>query len=394
MKQEDWIKQLRNKLADYEEPAPVDLWADIEARLTVSNSQPVRRAPLWRRWAAAAAFVGLLFGSGYLMWRGDNENPIVKKTSLKLVKNNQPKEKLGRRDYQKGQEKKEMSIKIEKVFALHEDSQELKDISVDLGETDNREISVTQETPKTQEIPSQPTPPQTSAAIHELDVKIAEAKHQKHNRVGFSLYASNSFGNQKSRNGVLMSPSQLANYDYTIGQARTRSGELVYLYNYEERQKHYQPISFGLTVKIPISSMTSISTGVVYTRLYSDFVRVMNSYPFEQQQTLYYLGIPLSAQYRLWQLGGLNVYVSAGGQVDFNVQAKFMSGKTEIQFNRDRAQWSVQGALGLQYDIIPQLGIYAEPGVKYYFNNGSKVRNFFKDKPTNFNLQLGLRLNL
>ena len=61
---------------------------------------------------------------------------------------------------------------------------------------------------------------------------------------------------------------------------------------------------------------------------------------------------------------------------------------------RDRWQFSVHGAAGVEYDVIPQLGIYAEPGVKYYFNNGSNVSTFFKDKPTSFNLQLGLRLNL
>ena len=30
----------------------------------------------------------------------------------------------------------------------------------------------------------------------------------------------------------------------------------------------------------------------------------------------------------------------------------------------------------------------------YYFDNGSRVQNCFKDKPTNFNLQVGLRWNL
>ena len=39
-------------------------------------------------------------------------------------------------------------------------------------------------------------------------------------------------------------------------------------------------------------------------------------------------------------------------------------------------------------------GLYAEPGVKYYFDNGSRVVNFFKDKPLNLNLQVGLRLNI
>ena len=33
MKQEEWTKQLRDKLADHEESAPADLWAGIEARL-------------------------------------------------------------------------------------------------------------------------------------------------------------------------------------------------------------------------------------------------------------------------------------------------------------------------------------------------------------------------
>jgi hypothetical protein len=32
--------------------------------------------------------------------------------------------------------------------------------------------------------------------------------------------------------------------------------------------------------------------------------------------------------------------------------------------------------------------------VKHYFDNGSSVKTFFKDKPNSFNLQIGLRLNL
>lgn len=66
----------------------------------------------------------------------------------------------------------------------------------------------------------------------------------------------------------------------------------------------------------------------------------------------------------------------------------------ETDSKRDRMQWSVNGSVGAQYDFIPQLGLYVEPGVKYYFDNGSKIENAFKDKKTNFNLQLGLRWNI
>ena len=75
MKQEklenDWTEQLRKKLADHEEPAPADLWEQIEARmakLEAEKRQPVRRLPLWGKWVAAAAFAGMLVCNTYLMW--------------------------------------------------------------------------------------------------------------------------------------------------------------------------------------------------------------------------------------------------------------------------------------------------------------------------------------
>lgn len=41
-----------------------------------------------------------------------------------------------------------------------------------------------------------------------------------------------------------------------------------------------------------------------------------------------------------------------------------------------------------------QLGIYLEPGVRYYLDNGSQVQNFFKDQPFSWSLQFGIRLNM
>ena len=51
MKQEAWIKQLRDRLADHEEAAPADLWAGIEAKLAqqAAPKRP-RIVPLWGRW--------------------------------------------------------------------------------------------------------------------------------------------------------------------------------------------------------------------------------------------------------------------------------------------------------------------------------------------------------
>lgn len=253
-----------------------------------------------------------------------------------------------------------------------------------------------QTVPSSQQTRQAPDPLQV---VRQLDEQIAAiSSRQRPGRISFSLYASNGFGNQTGTSGVLMSDELLARYDYDryMPAARERAGarELVYLSNYEEHRKFYQPVTYGLTTNIPISSRLSVVTGVTYTRLKSDFSNVMNGFAMTQKQTLYYVGVPLALQYQLWQRGGLHVYATAGGQADLNVKADLKAEGVQLDCRRDRLQWSVQAAVGIQYNVIRPLGIYVEPGVKYYFDNGSRVQNFFKDKPANFNLQLGLRLNL
>lgn len=403
--QEEWVRQLRERMAGYEAPVPDDLWAGIEAALAkqkAAKSAPVRRVPLWGRWAVAAAFAGLLVGNSYLMWMIGCENPEKQEASLSEEKGLGPLGALGALGPLGTLGSLEPLESLESLaplapqayhpqFAQEQESAPAPEPESQPMSPPSQDASAAeQEPPSTQQ--TLPAQEKDMAILAELDRKIAEEGKRRSSGMAFSLYASNGFGSQQHSNGVLMSPSMLANYAYT--RSGDREGEQVWLYNYGEHQKHYQPISFGLTVKIPISSVLSLSSGVAYTRLRSDFKDVVRGYALDQEQTLHYIGIPLSVQYLLWQWHGLSAYATAGGQVDFNIKAKYLNGGTEVDFSRDRTQWSLQGALGLQYDIIPQLGVYAEPGVKYYFDNGSHVRNFFKDKPTNFNLQLGLRLNL
>ena len=74
MKQEDWTKKLRERLSDYEQPAPADAWEQIERRLPASVP-PVRTA--LHRWLAAAAAVLLLGGAGLVYYQSATEKPSV-----------------------------------------------------------------------------------------------------------------------------------------------------------------------------------------------------------------------------------------------------------------------------------------------------------------------------
>jgi hypothetical protein len=55
-------------------------------------------------------------------------------------------------------------------------------------------------------------------------------------------------------------------------------------------------------------------------------------------------------------------------------------------------QFSVSGAVGAQFNATKRVGIYVEPGVAYFFDDGSDVQTIRKENPFNFNIQAGIRL--
>ena len=165
--------------------------------------------------------------------------------------------------------------------------------------------------------------------------------------------------------------------------------------NQQGNAKHHAPVSVGLQVAFGIAPRLSLSTGLVYTRTSSDFYPYAPGSSYNVHQVLHYVGIPVGLNYEFWQSGGFHAYVMAGAEADYNVKNDTEEeGVKKEDAKRDRVQLSGKASLGAQYDITPKVGLYIEPGAKYYFDNGSHVENTFKDKKLNFNLQFGLRFNL
>ena len=94
---------------------------------------------------------------------------------------------------------------------------------------------------------------------------------------------------------------------------------------------------------------------------------------------------------------------AGGGMVEKSLRAKattsyVLNGRemnTETnKLSMKELQWSVNAAAGIQLNITKEVGIYAEPGVGYYFDNGSDVKTAYSDNPFNFNMKLGLRYSI
>ena len=120
----------------------------------------------------------------------------------------------------------------------------------------------------------------------------------------------------------------------------------------------------------------------------------MRSSVLVTDQQLQYLGVPVRVSYLVWRMKSLSVYGVAGGEADVNVKAKTNTDGIESRLTKDRLQFSADAAAGIQYHFLQKLSLYAEPGLKYYFDNGSTIENIYKEKPLQFSLQMGVRYDL
>ena len=166
---------------------------------------------------------------------------------------------------------------------------------------------------------------------------------------------------------------------------------------------HHLPIRIGLSVAYALTDRLSISSGLTYTRLTSDIKDASRESKYIGEQRLHYVGIPVNVSYKVASFRWLGLYGTAGVLAE-----KCVSGTTDEGYVENNTmkytnthdisskplQMSVNAGVGIQFDFIDNVGIYAEPGLSYYFDDGSALQTIYKEKPLNFNLNVGVRFKI
>lgn len=187
---------------------------------------------------------------------------------------------------------------------------------------------------------------------------------------------------------------------------RVESAAGVIVYNQPEvttEYSHKMPVKIGASIRYDFNKFLGIESGLTYSFLSSDLKTGKEgavSGWSKGIQSMHYLGIPLNLSFNIFSSRYFNAYVTAGGLMEKCVRGslktdEYLDGKyhgsSSTALKQKGLQWSVNGAAGIQVNILPQLGLYMEPGVSHHFSNNSKVRTIYSDKPTDFSLSFGLR---
>lgn len=193
---------------------------------------------------------------------------------------------------------------------------------------------------------------------------------------------------------------------YTFKNTVMSDYELSYLnspYFNEDAPKtnihHKTPVTVGIGVSYYLNDRFSLQSGLNYTFLSSSW-ETNGSYHRETEQKLHFIGIPLSLSYKIAEWNRIQFYAAAGGMAEVNVggrlSSRIFTGDEEIQREKNHIRmkewmWSVNARVGASYPLLRFVSVYAEGGVGYYFDNGSKIETIRSEKPFNVNLQAGFR---
>lgn len=401
MEKNDWTRQLHERLDNHKTAVPDGVWDDIERRLdAMRRPRRPRRALLVASWLTAAAAVALLLVGVFHTDDAALDPVAIQRAAAE--RGIAPADKVSPATIQSS---------VGTLTALATVERSVRDVAEysDVGE----EMSQ-----------------QSVASVHEVDatvsvepeeeaaVQAAETPMYRENKVSavspsaqsweqspvrtparrasqwsVDAYAGNAVAQSQGMTGSLSVLSSRAPSADCKGSVCVDNPPLL-LADYKEVKHHNPPLSFGVSLAYGLTDRLALRSGLVYTRVTSDFIHVLGTDELTDRQTLHYIGVPLALNYKVWGNRSVHTYATVGAQIDFNVKATLDTSAGEGTMHKDRPQFSGNAAVGIEYDIVPQVGLYAEPGVRYYFDNRSTVENVFKTRPWAFNMQMGVRINV
>lgn len=381
---DDWIKDIQNKMIDFEVDEPQGLWDDIYhsiPQIEKNRHSAQNNHITWmyvRRMAATAAIIALVFTfTTYHHTHKHYMKPIdvLAKTDITDIKEvNMPTTDLPSFRIRK--------LKKAVIAEVIENMENVNEVSMDS----------TSECSQNEAVTEQKTFPRKSSAKYNHKYLLAQdnSYSKSSDRLSCSVLLSG---------GTFSSSDSRGNESILVKEGPYDTGEEESL----TEIKHHIPIRFGLLIDYKFNNKLSLESGVVYTRLSSDIKEGTESCFFTGKQQLDYVGIPINLKYQIAKWNHLELYASSGITIEKCVSAKrnishysdnILGRKESINLESKPFQFSVNTAAGIEYHVAPMSSIYVEPNLGLYFNDGSSLNHLYKDNPLVISLNVGLRFNI
>lgn len=397
---DDWLHKVRNRMADYEIDEPDGLWARIEGHAQKPVVSPNAFVVRLKRCAAVAAMLVAIFTVGIFYYDSGGadtaDNAVTEKYEGVL---DQKAVAVACLPKQENIVPSQMvAAAVVSTVESHKSVEIIKDSSI-VDSTEDRSESMAD----TVDLKVLTPADFRGSKSNRIDYEAKADGRRNSSKIDVSLFTSGSTG-VMNRSLFLMTGSDLSNSVNDANWADAPGlGMLVYNKGkhvcYEA--KHRTPIRVGVSFAYSVSSRVSVISGLSYTNLTSDIRDGSDTYYYTAEQRLHYIGVPLKIKFRAFSWKKIELYSSVGFLVEkcvsANINKQYYINNMENGISRETLakpwQLSANASIGLQCNITDKISVYAEPGVSYYFDDGTSLDTVYKDKPTNFNMDFGIRIS-
>lgn len=417
-----WMEKLRHKFDNYEEPASENLWQSIERDVNaIDMKRRIRRNVV--RIASIAACLALITGS-YILLHNDGQ---LTETSL------QPAQQIASTTIPSGSNQE---------YSATEKIQEEKHIATAERRVNARICNITPTGKSTdKQAPTMTTTvkepeEQTNGQDKKEDVRTSTTpahtvnnnasiigKYARNERVnnmqtgkrkfGVSVKVDNGFFAQNSSNGGFMPMDRQERpifgplYSSSKDDAAFNSSYAEMVANNTERPTRTDlqydiPVTASAMFRYNISKRWSVDAGLSFTRTGASWRSGSESHYYRSKQKAYFVGIPASINFTIFDSRYFSFYALAGGSVEKcvagNISTSLVGGLENSNPNKKEDlpehpwQFSISAGVGLQFNITRQYSLFAEPKAAYYFDTAKDIL-LRKDNTPQFNLSVGMRFN-
>lgn len=405
---ENWTKQMKQKLEGHKMTPPAGLWEAISSEMNL-EPVPAHKPVAIRRWIWAAAAVALALVGFFAFYNFNEKQP-------KLEAHHE----ANTLSHPISQDSDNQSISADKPAIIAKPKIPVKPKLLAMG-TQQTSIAETNILDVIEEQREAPIEEKVAPAIEENSEPQQELKsehQQKKNTYLPDVIEPTTTGSQSDNsskwtigitgsNGLLLAANDYVNsmntqhiyndaspadfFDSSLLNNNVQKYDFVSVYTIANVEaKHHIPLRLGLSLQYQLNDRLALLSGISYTYLKSEFSVPQHS-NLDYDQELNYVGIPVGLSYKLLASEHFNIYVAGGTLIEKCVSANSSS---DENIKSRPWQWSISASAGAEYNFTRQFGLYLEPSLGYYFNDGTSLQHYYKEHPLAPSVQFGLRLHL
>ena len=397
MKENEFDIYVRNLMTGAEESVSPDVWKGVEAGLDRAARRPV---PMWLWRGLAGTGIAAAVAAAFLLLRPEKnlsnqptiQQPVAEATDAPLPAGIRPEEDDVTPLEQQVARIRRYTAHAPEILTPVAVEEEPLTAEVEITESDRKPDAV---------IVPQSAPQDSFAADEEAFRQLAFEEHKMHRKGEFSMSVLGNIQSNTRPEGPANKMRRSAGSFFA--PPPTKPG----IFREGTEFSFGLPVSAGLSLRYDFNPRWGIGTGIVYTNLSRSFLGDFNKeledgsvtplYDTDITNQQHFVGIPVNIFFNIVNTGNWNFHVRLDGMGEKLVDNHFLihdsEGDLHLHQKTEGLQFSAGVGVGVEFKFSPNVGIYFDPTLRYYFD-GNQPRSIRTIQPLRMDFEAGLRFSL